>query len=295
MSVFARILFGITIVAVATGSPAYAQVQERSVYASVLDKNGTPVTALTANDFIVREDGVQREVLRVAPANDPLRIALLVDTSQAIERHVNDLRTALRSFVSDMSGKHDIAIIGFGERPTVITEYTRDSSKLEKGIGRLFARRGAGAYVLDAIVETARDLQIRDGARSVIVVITAEGPEFSERYHQTVLDRLGNTATLHSFVLARRGASPLDDAAQQRELTLAKGASATGGRREHLLTSMALKQRLSELAAELNNQLRIDYARPATLIPPDKLDVSVKRTDLTVRAPHVPVTKKART
>ena len=52
----------------AGGAPAaFAQAQERVVYVSAVDRNGAPVLDLTAKDFIVREDGMAREVLRVAP------------------------------------------------------------------------------------------------------------------------------------------------------------------------------------------------------------------------------------
>ena len=285
--VLARFLLAAIVMPMVGAGAAYAQTQERSVYASVLDKSGAPVTALTANDFIVRENGVQREVLRASPATDPLQIAVLVDTSQAIERHISDLRTALADFFKELAGEHELALIGFGERPTILTDYTRDLTRLNAGIGKLFARRGSGAYVLDAIIEASRGLRMREGARRVIVVITTEGPEFSERYHQSVLEEVRTNATLHSFVLTRRGASPVDDAARQRELALAKGASVTGGRREHLLTSMALKDRLRDLASELENQYQVIYARPAALIPPDTIDVDVKRPGLTVRAPRV--------
>ena len=53
------------------------------MYVSVLDKAGAPVPDLGPADFIVREDNVAREVLRVAPATDPMQIAILVDNSQA--------------------------------------------------------------------------------------------------------------------------------------------------------------------------------------------------------------------
>lgn len=282
------------VVAIAAVGAGTAEAQtERSVYASVLDKAGGPVSALTASDFTVREDGAEREVLRAVRADDPLQIAVLVDTSQAVERYVSDIRKALRGFVQEMSGRDEMALIGFGERPTVLTNYTSNPEQLEAGIGKLFARRGSGAYALDAIVDASRSLRGREGARHVIVLITTEGPEFSNRYHGQVLDELRKSATLQSFVLTRRVGVALDDARRERDLTLAKGTVDTGGRREHLLTSMALEDRLHDLAIELKNQYRIDYSRPSTLVPPEKIDVGVKREGVTVRAPRV--TSSART
>ncbi|HSC28598.1 MAG TPA: VWA domain-containing protein [Vicinamibacterales bacterium] len=287
MSLVNRVLSAVAVAAVAA-APAFAQT-ERSVYATVLDKSGAPATSLTAKDFVVREDGIQREVLRAVRADEPMQIAVLVDTSQAVERYVNDLRRAVTRFVREMAPEHELALIGFGERSTLITDFTHDVARLEAGIGRLFARQGSGAYALDAIIDAAKSLRMREGARREIVVISTEGPEFSERYYQTVLDEVRNAATLHSFILTRSGRSvPLDEARRQRELTFAEGASETGGRREHLLTSLALDDRLHGLAVELKNQYRVDYSRPATLVPPEKIDVDVRQAGLTVRAPRVP-------
>ena len=84
-------------------SPVWAQATERTVYASVSDKNDAPVTGLAAGEFIVREDDTAREVLRVSTATEPMHIAVLVDTSQAMEEHMLDIRTALRSFFKQMA------------------------------------------------------------------------------------------------------------------------------------------------------------------------------------------------
>ena len=294
MSVLKPFVLSLVVTAVVCPAVASAQGEGRSIYASVLDRRGSPVTALTAADFIVREDGVEREVLGVSRASEPIRIAVLVDTSRAIEPHVNDVRQALRAFFKQLQGEHEISLFEFGDRPTRLVDYTADPSRLEAGVGRLFARPGSGAYVLDAIVEASRGLRPREGARSAIVVITAEGPEFSDRYHKTVLDELlASDATLHSFVLTRRRTPRLSDGAREREFALTKGATMTGGRRENLLTSMALPDRLSDLAAELKTQYRIVYARPDVLIAPDRIDVGVKGSTLTVRAPRVPMGVRA--
>jgi Ca-activated chloride channel homolog len=291
MSRVVRILFALAITALVLPGSARAQQTELSIYATVLNEAGAPVTALTAADFVVREGGVQREILRVSPATDPMQIAVLVDTSQAVNRHLTDLRGALRGFFREMQGKHEIALIGFGERPTVLVDYTRDPARLEAGVGRIFAHQGSGAYVLEAIAEASRALRKREGARSAIVVITAEGREFSNLYHRTVLDELrGTNATLHAFVLSRPRAIFIDEAAREREITLADGSKSTGGRREHLLTSMALEERLGDLVRELNNQYHIVYVRPGALIAPDTIDVDVRHDGLTVRAPRTPRT-----
>jgi hypothetical protein len=41
-----------------------------------------------------------------------------------------------------------------------------------------------------------------------------------------------------------------------------------------VLTSQAFETKLQELAAILKNQHRVVYARPQTLIPPEKLEIS---------------------
>ncbi len=66
---------------------------------------------------VAGQAGVAAEHARDVP---PKALALLVDTSQAMVPHVNALRSALRAFVREMQPTHEIAIIEFGERPTVL-------------------------------------------------------------------------------------------------------------------------------------------------------------------------------
>ena len=269
--------------------PALAQALERTVYASVVDKNDAPVTGMGAGEFVVREDDTAREVLRVSAATEPLHIAVLVDTSQAMEEHLLDVRTALRSFFKQMGGKHEIALIGLGERPTVLSDYTHDPARLEKAVGSVFSRPGSGTYVLDGIVETSQGLQRRKAARPHIVVYAARGPEFSERAHQSVLEALRESgATLHTLMLNRRNLATASREEQELAQAVANGTQMTGGRRDDLLTPMALADRMQLLANELLNQYQIVYARPSRLVPPKTLEVSVKRPSVTVRARRTP-------
>jgi VWFA-related protein len=275
--------------ALVPASPVWGQATERTVYASVVDRNDAPVTGLTAGDFIVREDGVAREVLRVSAATEPMQIAVLVDTSQAMEEHTLDVRNALRAFFKQMAGKHDIALIGLGERPTVLSDFTRDAARLEKSIGSVFSRSGSGTYILDGIVETSDGMRRRKAARPHIIVSAARGPEFSERYHQSVIDALRESgATLHTLMLTKPGAAMGSREEQELAKAVADGTKDTGGRRDDLLTPMALTDRLQSLGNELDHQYQVVYARPSRLVPPKTLEVTIKQPAATVRARRLP-------
>jgi Ca-activated chloride channel family protein len=288
MALLARLTFALTTAALIAPTPLLAQADEWTVYASVVDRTGTPIMGLSAADFAVREDGHAREILRVSAASDSLRVAVLVDNSQEMRNDLIDLRQSLRGFVTEIDRRHEVSVTGFGGPPTVLVDYTRDLNRLETGISRLLVRPGTGSYLLSAIIDTSRAMRKRRDLRRVFVIITTQGPEFSEIGYQSVLEYVKESgAPMHSYVLRREGVSPTDPAAQEVELTLAVGTQMTGGRREELLSAMSMTPRLQSLASELNHQYQVVYARPKMLIPPKTIEVGVRRADVVVRAPRV--------
>lgn len=256
-----------------------------NVHASVVDSKGMPVAGLTVDDFLVREDNTAREVLKVGPATEPMHIALLVDDSQHATDAIPYIRDGVSAFVEAMKGKAEISIITVGERPTAVTPYTNSPEVLKKGIGRIFARSGAGAYLTEAIRDASRGLARREGSRRAIVAVTIEGVEFSSLFANQVLDELyASGATLHVIGLGTSTAQ-LNDEMRNRNTVLVEGSDKTGGRRDTLVSPLAIPDRLKQLAAELSSQYVITYSRPDTLIPPENLRVSVRNPALTVRAP----------
>ena len=271
----------------AAQAPRQAQATDgktRDIYVSVVDGNGAAVTGLTAKEFTVREDGVAREVLKVAPATAPLDIVLLVDDSQAATNAIPYLRDGLTRFAKQLSGKASIGLVTIGERPTSVVERTKDVATLQKGISRLFARPGSGAYLLEAILDTSRGFQKRDTERPVIVAIATEGVEFSNQPYERVLDALYESgATLHVLMVGSPSTSMADEI-RNRNITVAQGTEGTGGRREQLLTELAIPDALTKLADELLNQYVVTYGRPEALVPPKKVEVSVSKSGATARA-----------
>ncbi len=258
--------------------------RSREVYVSVLDRRGAPITDMTPADFLVKEDGRVREVIDVRPADKLLQIALLVDDSEAATEATSHLREALAAFLERMHGKAEISLITIGERPTVVSQYTKDMEQLKQRTGRIFPRSGSGAYLLDGIMDASRGLAKREADRPVILAISFEGIDYSNRHHQLVLDELAKSgAALHVLAVGSPSSS-LTDEMRNRNIVIADGTARTGGRRDQVLAVSGLPEKMKQAADELINQVVLTYSRPDTLVPAEKLDVSSTRSNVTVRA-----------
>jgi hypothetical protein len=117
----------------------------------------------------------------------------------------------------------------------------------------------------------------------VIVAITTEGPELSDRYYDLVLEPLlASGAAFHAIVLGPP-VGGTSDAERDRGMVLDRGTRETGGRRDNVLTSMSLTPKLAEVAAELTHQYKVTYAHPQSLIPPEHVTVAAAKAGMTAR------------
>jgi VWFA-related protein len=257
--------------------------RERTMFVSAVDEKGEPVQGLGPNDFIVREDGAQREVLRVSRAIEPIDIAILVDDSAASEQLIPRVREALRPFIAKMSMGNQIALIGLADRPTILTNYTSNATLLEKGIGLLWPRTRAGSTLLDGIYEVSSGLERRETPRAVIIPVITDGGDFANRQYDQVMEEVKRAGVAIHAVTVGNFNSTDDEELRNRARVLAEGTRTSGGQRVNLLTPMAVQQALDRLARELSSQYKVVYGHPESLIPPTKFEVNARRPGITMR------------
>ncbi len=294
-----------------TDGVAHAQSVTRELAATVVDRDGAPVTNLTSSDFVVIEDDVEREVLSVRLDTEPKQIALLVDTSQAAGRAMGDFKKGAAAFVDSMHEGNEISIVSFGGTPRILANASQDQEQLAQGVDGIFSYSSTASYLLDAAVETSKGFVRRSADRPIIVVLSTLGIDYSNMDDRTALDRLVDAGVvLHTVVLSQGrprpragqtvgalgpgsfldrglGSSPFEFQNIERDRFLNAGPSTTGGRRHDLLLSASTEQALRRLAAQIRGQYLIEYSRPATLIPPERIDIDVRQDGLDARG--VPV------
>jgi hypothetical protein len=138
-------------------------------------------------------------------------------------------------------------------------------------------------YLLDAIVESSQGLKKREAARPVLIGIATSGVEYSNRYHDQVIDSLKTIGAAFYMLPLGRPDTSLSVESRERAIVYDEGTRVTGGYQEQLLTGMALGPKLLQLADQLKHQYRVTYSRPESLIPPEKITVSAAKAGLTAR------------
>jgi VWFA-related protein len=264
---------------------------ERQILVTVADQNKVPITGLTAADFAIREDGVDREIVRAAPATDPAYIVLTTDTSKGApgdpERDVRDLRNALVAFVKQVhaaSPETMIALMDHGGAAVKINDFTTDTAALEKKIQRIFFKPDP-SVALEAMDEAARELKNKKSTRKFIICYQLDNaPEHSQVRGS---DIARNIQQVYPQVWAvtlrdRNNSNPTRD-------NILNGLSAmTGGARLTVLTSSTLEVTFKQIADLLMGQYAVTFMRPAMPKPPQKLEIRVNRENVLVAAPAWP-------
>ena len=253
---------------------------------TVTDKKGRFVTDLTQQDFEVVESKKKQTILEfVAENNLPLRLGIVVDTSNSIRDRFKFQQEAASEFVrSVIRPQTDRAIVvGFDNSAQLLADLTDDVGKLETAIRGM--RPGGGTALYDAIYFACRDKLMQDQPmykfRRALVILT-DGDDNASRYTRDQALEMAQKADVVLYTISTNITRiPTDGDKVLRYLS-----QETGGTAFFPFKATDLTQSFENIANELRSQYAILY-RPEPL----KLDglyhpVEIKiktRKDLIVR------------
>jgi VWFA-related protein len=143
----------------AASSQVYkVRVELVNVLMTVTDKKNRTVIDMTKDDFRVTEDGKTQTITYFSRESDlPLRIAILIDTSNSVRDRLRFEQEAAIDFLTTTirKGKDLALVVGFDVEPQLVQDYTDDTEKLAKAIRSLQA--GGVTSLYDAIFFTSKD------------------------------------------------------------------------------------------------------------------------------------------
>ena len=163
--------------------------------ASVEDLDGRTVSGLTAENFVLMENGVRQPLDQVFRETLPATFTILVDSSQSMHRRPDFVREAASGLTKYLRPNDRVAIVPFSKEIGPITGPTDDRETVQDAISAIQAT--GGTAIVDSVKRVSSLLSEVDG-RHAILLITDGYDEHSETpLEEAVAAVKGAQATLY--------------------------------------------------------------------------------------------------
>jgi hypothetical protein len=279
MALRRTLLAATTVVATLAGHAggSVLQVNSRTFHLTAQDDGRSPIPDLQPADLVAKAGGKLLEIVRIEPAAERLRIAVIVS-----DAGTGGFQQGIATFVQRLMGRAEIGLVSVLPQPQVVTSFTGDPNVLAAAVRRLGVRgRQDGAQVMEAILDATKGV-VSEGRRPVILVLRVGVEGTTPLDGGQVRDRLRRSgAVLYVISTASAARQPPpsarigisaeqaqlhDDeiAASRRNLAevLNDGARESGGRHDEIVATTSVSPALERIAEELLNQYVVTCAVP---------------------------------
>ncbi len=252
-----------------------------TVYLSIMDGSGQPVSGLAESDFAIVEDDVRVNVTGfIGGGAQPVTAVMLIDHSGSMETgdKMKEAINAALAFLDHLQdGRDRLTVVAFDDETDVLGSLRLMDSAvradLEGRISRLTADGGTAYY--DAIHEAVDALGGASG-RKVVLALTDGIDEHSNRSKSSVTDY----AQDHNVVLYTIGLGT-----DVEQLVLEQMAQETGGQYYEEPSGSELADLYAALARSLQDEYSLTYTSPTP-----HLDGTTRQVEVTAQLPAGAVT-----
>jgi Ca-activated chloride channel homolog len=256
---------------------------------TVSDKKGRFVTDLGKTDFEVFESKKPQSITEFTAETDlPLRLAILIDTSNSIRERFKFQQEAASDFINTVMRPHQdkAVVVSFDTAAELVADLTEDTQKLTSAVRGL--RPGGGTAMYDAIFFACRDKLMMDQPKHKFrraMVVLSDGEDNQSRWTRDQALEMAHKADVVIYTISTNITRIPTDG----DKVLKYFAEQTGGLAFFPFKAQELAQSFENIANELRHQYNVLY-RPEPLKTDGlyhPVDVKVKgRKDLVVRARH---------
>jgi Ca-activated chloride channel family protein len=253
---------------------------------TVLDKHGRFVTDLKKSDFTVSENKKPQNILEFTAESDlPLRLAILIDTSNSIRDRFRFQQEAATNFVNGVMRPQDKSIVvSFDTAAELAADLTNDTRALENAIRGL--RPGGGTALYDAVYFACKERLMLDQPMYKFrraMVILSDGDDNESRYSREQALEMAQRADTVIYTISTN----ITHIETEGDKIMRYFADQTGGASFFPFEAKDLNQSFENIANELRHQYNLFY-RPEPLNNDGqyhKVQIKIKnRKELDVRA-----------
>jgi Ca-activated chloride channel family protein len=234
-----------------------------SLNVTVTDGTGRYVTDLNQDEFEVFEDGARQTVTFFTRTQQPISLALLLDTSASMEERMGIAQEAAIGFAHHLQKDDQAEVIDFDSQVRILSPFTNDAAALEKAIRATTANGSTSLY--NAIYISLKDLKkIRAASTSDIrrqaIVLLSDGDDTSSLIEfDEVLD-LAKRSEVSIYTIGLRQGEIARREFKEAEFVLRQLSQETGGRAFFPTDARELPKIYQAIWEELSSQYTMGYS-----------------------------------
>jgi Ca-activated chloride channel homolog len=256
---------------------------------SVTVTDGTKyVTGLGQDDFDVFEDGSKQSITFFSHLQQPVALAILLDTSNSMEDKIATAQEAATGFVRRMKKNDAIEVIEFNSQVRIPQPFTNDVNALERAIRATTVNGSTSLY--NAIYVSLKQLKderaksAEEIRRQAIIVLSDGDDTSSVIEYDDVLD-LAKRSETAIYAIGLRQAEAGRGKFKEAEFVLRQLSQETGGRVFFPSAVSELPKIYEQISEELASQYSIGYSskNPMRNGAWRRIDVRVNKPGLVAR------------
>lgn len=193
-----------------SGYAQAAWAQDRQLFMLVTDFSDQPLLDVRADEVDLQMVGADCEIKDMHLDAGPMKVALLVDNSDAAAQSLNPLRDGLSAFLDALPPEHEVGLFTIAGQVRRRVDFTTDREELKERATSLFVDRNTGVIYIDGLVETWERRFDDDDAWPVFVALVYDGAEGSRSVQQDEFNEFAfelqmRAATVHAVLVSTRG------------------------------------------------------------------------------------------
>jgi Ca-activated chloride channel family protein len=219
------------------------------------------VTDLEEGDIEIFEDGIKQQTTFFSKVQQPIALAVLLDTSASMESKLETAEEAAIGFARRMRPGDLMEVIDFDSQVSILQGFTGDVAALERAIRQATVNGSTSLY--NAIYVSLKDLKKARAGRTEIrreaIVVLSDGDDTSSLVaYDEVLDLAKRSETaIYAIGLKQNDGGRRDF--KEAEFVLKQLSQETGGRAFYPGSVAELPKIYELISQELSSQYAIGY------------------------------------
>jgi Ca-activated chloride channel family protein len=221
------------------------------------------VSDLEESDFEVFEDGAKQSITFFSRVQQPIALAILLDTSASMNERLSTAQEAAIGFARRLRKEDVIEVIDFDSQVRILQSFTNDVAALEKAIRGTDVNGSTSLY--NAIYISLKELKKAKASsaeeiRRQAIVVLSDGDDTSSLVpYEEVLD-LAKRSETAIYAIGLRPVGAYRSEFKEAEFVLKQLSQETGGRAYFVTSVSELPKIYEQISEELANQYSLAYS-----------------------------------